>query len=370
MIVVVGSGIIGLSVAEFLTRSGERSVTIVSSSHFSPASQAAAANLATKAQAFARDPHFAIKLAGKMKYPEWLEKLRAESAFNGSLSSIYSCGVGRDLFESQELADRQWMRVRQDEAQIAAWGLPPQKLRRIDGQTIECDDEAWVDAASLLRMLESVCRKRGVVFHEADVRDIESWSRELQSAEAVVLCAGAGTVQILESWPSVELPPAFSKSLRWSFGGTLTIHDSGVQLGEGVALLEKVGSSEPSKVTFSGAHGTLFCSSVSIPCVFPHRPMSDGDPALQNISLQQDVVFRKVREVFGIEPQQKRWEWKWGHRLGFGHREWLVERVPHSLPHLKGPLVVAAGVHKSGYLAAPLMGELVMQKLQGEIPFP
>jgi hypothetical protein len=365
MIGIVGCGIVGLSVAEFLTRNGAQNVKILSTTRFPAASKAAAANLATKAQVFARDPHYALKLEGKKKYSAWLEMLLRESSFASQLSSLYRSGVGRDHFESKELTEKQWIRIRQDEASTQVRGLPEQKLRRIDDRTIECDDEAWVDAPVLLHLLETVCRQRGVEFFEADACEPESWSEELRSAKALVLCAGAGTVRILESWKSVELPPAFKKSLRWTFGGTLTIRGSGIVWDEGISLLECVGHGEPSKVTFSGFADTLYCSSVSIPCAFPDHPKSVSDPALQSLLFQKETIYRCVRQFFGVEPTDFDCEWRWGHRLGFGHKEWLIEPVPHSLPFLNGPLIVAAGMHKSGYLVAPMLGELVMQKLQG-----
>ena len=67
--VVVGRGIIGLSVAEVLSRT--LPVIVLFRDEPWMGSKAAAANLSTKAQVFARDPHFDLKLKGKSKYRSW-----------------------------------------------------------------------------------------------------------------------------------------------------------------------------------------------------------------------------------------------------------------------------------------------------------
>ena len=72
-IYIVGSGIIGLSVAEYFSRNNPH-VTVISNNNPLAGSYAAAANLATKGQLFGRDPHFQIKLDAKKIYPTFSDQ--------------------------------------------------------------------------------------------------------------------------------------------------------------------------------------------------------------------------------------------------------------------------------------------------------
>jgi len=366
MIVVVGKGIFGLSVAEFLSRQRQNKIVVLASDEHVPASRAAAANLSTKSQVFARDPHFELKISGKKNYPEWLKSLCHESASFSleELNSSFVSSRGRDIFSSVELADRQWKRVVQPKSEISARGLPEQSVVRVGSQEIEYGDEAWVDASFLLNLLESVCRSRGVEFRNCDVANLANLEAECVDAQSLILCTGSQTPRILRAWNLNELPPSLGKSQRWSYGGTLSIDIPGWQMPDGISLLEYVSAEALEKVTFSGSHGRLFCSSVSVSFADKEHQNQAAEADFFKTVAQQQCLIATLQKVFKIELDRHEHYWRWGVRLGYGHRELVVEALPHTFSFVRGPLVIAAGAHKSGFLFAPEIGSLVGQKLQ------
>jgi hypothetical protein len=246
--------------------------------------------------------------------------------------------------------------------------LKPQFLHRISPTTLEYGDEAWIDAQYLLTLLEGICIKRGVRFSESDVMNGFDRASAEVFFDHIVLAAGSYTPRILTAWGANGENSAFKKSRRWSYGGTLEVFNSGWSMPEGISLLEVVSSAGPlTKLTFSGAAGRLFCSSVSVKCAdrgFAQLP-EQFDAA--TVEEQKQKMLQLASEIFGLDPEQTSCRFRFGLRLGFGHSELVCERlpVPASLSGVAGhSLIVAAGAHKSGFLFAPCMGELVLQKMQ------
>lgn len=370
MICIVGKGILGLSAAEFFSRSLANRVTVISSPTHACASAAAAANLATKAQVFARDPHFDLKIRGKTLYKKWLSDLLQERGAPPAdgLSQIYVEGWGRDVFADESACVRQWQRIQQSPEEIAARGLPAQLIKRSGHKMLDMAGEAWVNAEYLLALLESVCRNRGVEFIEADVSSRDALRFAVGHTEHLVVAAGAQTPSLLASWGYQPQNGSLLKTRRWSYGGTLEINHSQACLPKDVSLLEVVPASGAiAKLTFSGSSGRLFCSSLSLKCAdrgFAERP-EDADKA--SIDAQIQHAFELFQRTFGLNVGDSEHRFRWGLRLGFGHTELVAEIVeqPEALrPILSGHVLVAAGAHKSGFLFAPCLGELLLQKLQ------
>lgn len=366
-ICVVGRGIIGLSVAEYLSRNRSQDVIVLASERFPPASLAAAANLATKSQVFGRDPHFELKLSGKRQYAQWLSSLCSESGTHSStdVTHFFRSGPGLDFFDLREQADQQWNRVVQPEDEIIARGLSSQKILRRDDFTIEYADEGWVDAKFLLQLLESVLRSRGVQFKDVDVSQFENVKSVCTSLKALIVCAGSMTPSILSAWGLVEFPKSMQKRRRWSFGGTLEIDLPYWQLPEDGVLLEYVTEMPIGKVTISGTSGRFFCSSVSMTCSEEEASHLPILPEVQVIEQQKEQMLRVLRDRMSLDIESVSHRWRWGWRLGFGHSELVIDRIPQLFSDFRGSLMVVAGAHKSGFLFAPSIGFLVGQKLQG-----
>ncbi|MEY2988531.1 MAG: hypothetical protein RJB13_2052 [Pseudomonadota bacterium] len=367
MIIVIGRGVLGLSVAEYLSRQGKGLVVVCSDEQFAAASSAAAANLSTKGQLFARDPHFELKLKSKADYPSWLEELEQELKKAGqscNFSSHYLCSKGRDVFETIEQADKQWRRIAQPIDELERRGLSQQLIYRPTDFSIEYDGEAWVDALYLLRMLEAVCLSRGVQFLNKDARELAELLKLSDKLSDVILCAGSYSPSILESWGCANFFGGQGRKFRCSYGGTLCAEVPNWYLPDGLSLLEFIGDTAPEKVTFSGKLGRLFASSVSVTCPFESSFLNLNAAEKHSVASQKQVVKTLLAKQFGLSLDSLKHEWRWGWRLGFGHRELLVEQVPHRVDGFGGRIFLVAGAHKSGFLFAPVIGSLVGQKLQ------
>lgn len=370
MIVVIGRGVLGLSVAEYLSRQGGHSVLVCYDDRFSLASAAAAANLSTKGQLYARDPHFELKLQSKAQYPDWLAAMVGELGNRGQhwdCSSHYLNASGRDIFQTKARADKQWDRITQPLSELKNRGFARQPISRPTEVSIEYEDEAWVDALYLLELLEAVCRSRGVQFLQQDVRDFSHLNNLDEEVTDIIVCAGGYSPHILEAWGCADALGGQGRKLRCSYGGTLCVKQPGRILPEGIALLEYINDDSPEKVTLSGNSHQLFASSVSLPCVYQTSFLNLGQDDHLNVERQKQVVMAVVENQLGLKTDSLNHEWRWGWRLGFGHRELLVERIAASPQGFKGRIVLAAGAHKSGFLFAPLIGSLVGQKLQSSL---
>lgn len=368
MIVVVGAGVLGLSVAEYLSRQQGEHVLVCSHADIPEASLAAAANLSTKGQLFARDPHFAFKLSGKTLYPLWLSAMQAELARAGQFwdwSNHYSQAKGRDLFLTQAQADRQWARVLQPEEELRARGFQRQLIARTTDCTIEYDDEAWIDATFLLRLLTAVCRNRGVEFRRVDACQQDFIVGFKKQPRAVIVCAGSQSPKVLSSWGRLDLSAGtMGRKHRLSYGGTLVVEGSSWSLPPDIALLEYVGDCDPTKVTLSGTQDRLFASSVSIACTETKAIQVLTASECEAVRQQMKTVSSVLRERLQLDLDSLKKTWRWGWRLGFGHKELVVEDIAHQIDGYRGQVVLAAGAHKSGFLFAPEIGSLVRQKLQ------
>jgi len=367
MIIVIGRGVLGLSVAEFLSREGKHSVLVCSDEQFPEASAAAAANLSTKGQLFARDPHFQLKLQSKVIYPLWLKAMAEELEAKGqgwNHTTHYFCSKGRDTFETKGLADKQWRRIAQPIDELKSRGLSQQPVSRLSELSIEYDGEAWVDAVYLLRILEAVCRSRGVQFLHQDVHEFSTLLKLSNKISDIVVCAGSYSPQILGSWGCSDL--LFGKGLKFrcSYGGTLYADAPSWALPEDISLLEFVGETSPEKVTISGTFQRLYASSVSVSCPYETSFLNLTAHEQRSVESQKQVVKELIQKQFGLNLNALKHEWRWGWRLGFGHRELLVEQVLDRPEGFGGRIIMAAGAHKSGYLFAPMIGSLVGQKLQ------
>lgn len=362
---IVGRGILGLAVAEFFSRCPEaRELRVVGCSTRPAGSLAAAANLATKGQLYARDPHFALKLKSKKEYKAWLEALLVEVRTSDDvmavpeLDEIFQLGDGIDCFSKSEDADTQERRVRQPEAELKARGLPLNSVTRVGDSRLRYLEEAWVDGQALMALLESVCRARGVVFEEALIEGRRDLDARVGESEPVVLCPGAFVLELLDG-VGLERPVPLRRPARMTMGSTFVCSSEGFSAMDGEVLREHAGTEDNFKVTASGSRTRAYLSSTTlrVECGRALEPNGMELMALDAAFLERARALGEVGE--GVEP----WERRSGARIGFGHSELVVDSVVAPVDWRGGCIVVCAGAHKSGFLFAPCVGELVGGRL-------
>ncbi|MCA2961954.1 MAG: FAD-dependent oxidoreductase [Silvanigrellales bacterium] len=380
---VIGRGILGLSSAHALALAGQ-AVDVVSSPHWPRASAAAAANLALKAQSFARHPHFALKLRMRERYADWVQEVEKESA---RLVPFWQ-GRGIALFDSCEASEAQWRRVRQPEADVLTRGLPPQSLSKLpsegrDSWPLCYERESWVDADALLSALETACLSHGVRFFERQVDSWQALSELVDENTHVLVCAGAGTPRLLQVLELEACAPPLRTRLarpRWSAGSVFvsrshSLHApnnaaaSFLSLLPSAALVDLPERCEAAP-TLSGPglqapREALFLSSTTLRLKnpgFENPSLFVPDPSWAEENGRLLRATKEGLQFLGLEDPVFLWEQaRHGVRVGFGHEELVACALEPCKPkwtrHKAAFLL--AGAHKSGFLFAPAASELL-----------
>ena len=336
-IYIVGSGIIGLSVAEYFSRNNPH-VTVISNNNPLAGSYAAAANLATKGQLFGRDPHFQIKLDAKKIYPTWIQNLLAESSITITRDVIFKIGQGIDVFYNQTDRDKHLKRVIQD---ITTDSILPHKEN-----SIIYSDEAWVDAQMLLNLLTNVLKKRNVNFihqHFSKKKLHEILAQKMSNV--LIFCAGAWTKQLLVEL-ELPLPNGFNKSERLTLGSTF--QSSRIIENNNFILYEKISEGLKYKVTFSGNKPNQTISASSM------RIQNLNSPYQADLKIKNEMLLKLASNNASLEEDLVE---KTGLRVGYSHSEILIE--PVNLTSKNSKAIVCCGAHKSGFLFAPLLGQKI-----------
>lgn len=363
MIAVVGSGVLGLAVAEYLSR--RQPVVVISNEHPLTGSRAAAANLATKAQLFGRDAHFQLKLRARKMYRHWLGAMLAECGRGDfDLEGVFCEGAGLEFFHSSAACQRQLERVLQPANELTSRGLGTQPFQKTSETSLCYFNEAWVDASFCLNLLTEVLKKRNVSFvYENVVQHAQSINALKASYQVsqVVFCTGAWTTDVL-----AHFGLALQGSKRLTVGTTLVknfnflqVVNSAVLTAFGqpsvatpVALCEFHDVDVKNKVVLSGSCSQTFLSSTSERLA----SLADSSAAIDSLLVANarlentaDFYFKQLPETTLV---------KTGVRVGFGHTELVVKRLTHDV-------IVCCGAHKSGFLFAPVVGPLVSSPAVG-----
>jgi hypothetical protein len=359
-LIIVGSGILGLSVAEYLTREKFQGIEIkiITNDHKFSGSKAAAANLATKGQLFARDSHFELKLHGKKIYKNWIHNLLKEDNCTLPIDTIFKNGEGIDYFTSSNNRDKHYLRVKQDDSLLNKRNLPTNTILKIEENKIKYIDESWVDAQKLLNILKNILIKRGVLFEENDF--YEKKYHEIikdKKIEHLIFCTGAWTKNLLENL-NIPLPLQITKQERLTFGSTFFGDNIIHNINNNFILSEKISNDLKSKVTFSGIINKTYISSSSL------RIKSINELNLKEINLKNNIILELAKNNIGDSPNLSEINDLTqlnGFRVGYGHTEIVLDKLNISEPKLKA--FVCTGAHKSGYLFAPVIGHIVQNLL-------
>jgi len=205
-ILIIGGGIVGVSLARELVRVGGARVVVVEQGKVGGASSSAAAGLLSPTF----DPLTARALAGICRqaaalYPAWVQELRAAGAADFGYRRVGLLSVARDAAEAERLQAE--LAAGAESGRRAEW-LDARELRRrepglnasVAGAVCFADD-AHVDPAQLVAQVARVAALAGVVIHEQEpVRRIERQGDRISAVHTaravyqpglVVLTAGA-----------------------------------------------------------------------------------------------------------------------------------------------------------------------------------
>ncbi|WGL61009.1 FAD-dependent oxidoreductase [Pigmentibacter sp. JX0631] len=356
--IIIGSGILGLSVAEYLTRNliSPKEIKIISNENEKSGSYAAAANLATKGQLFARDPHFRLKLESKVIYKNWLQSLIKElNASEFQVNKIYNEGKGIDYFSNSFEMFEHYKRVKQTDVELNKRNLPLTSIQA-KNNTIIYENEAWVDGKKLLLLLRNVLEKRSVNIEKNDFN--LSYYKDIirkSHCKNIIFCVGAWTKPLLNEL-QFELPLELAKerlTIGSTFEGEKLFHLNEYSLVEKVSLVTK------DKITLSGNSFINYISS-STAKINNLNDIGNNDRLyeknikflnfLQNLFIDFPHNISNIKLLKQID----------GYRVGFGHSEIVLTELVSKNDNIKK--FICAGAHKSGFLFAPVIGER-MQKM-------
>lgn len=346
-VVILGGGIIGLSIARELSRAG-RSVLVVERDRVASHASFAAAGLLVSRGVVRSE------VAGRMfytrslaLYPNWVSELERESGAGIPLHT----GDDWCFFCPCERGERFHQRLVQ-EADPARWEetdrLPPgleNKVARGNFRIFRFREEQWIRPAELLPALLASARRAGaeIAEHVGSPR-VErlaggGWavdvSGERMETPSLVVAAGPWSGEILASlgWTANLVP------VRGQMALVPRLHDlpALVHLEDAFYVVPR---GEYSVVGATSEHGCW-----------------DETTTEQGLA----ELKRRIGALFpGFDPAQAVGSWA-------GIRPRTRDRVPH-LGWLEPGLLVASGHYRSGVSMAPLTGIVAAELIQGKVP--
>lgn len=230
-VVIIGGGVIGLSIARELAMRGVRDVTVIERGDFGKeASWAAGGILAPQVEADRADEFFKLACASRDMYPAFADSLRKETGIDVEFDQTGTLYVGFTEQDEYELRGRyEW----QTSAGLRVEWLTGEEARRLEPNIarnvrygLRFPDDWQVDNRKLIHALVEANRKLGFQLitncKAASVRiargratGIESSSGFI-SALTIVIAAGAWTSSILASatdFASVKIEPVRGQML-------------------------------------------------------------------------------------------------------------------------------------------------------------
>ncbi|HEY9813128.1 MAG TPA: glycine oxidase ThiO [Candidatus Sericytochromatia bacterium] len=208
-ILIIGSGIIGLSLAVELRRRGA-SVTVLSRDFKQAAAHAAAGMLAPQAENLPPSPMLDLCLRSRALYPEWVQTLEE---LTGAIAGYWSCGILAPVYADREPQDLSNIGLVSEDARDSYWldkdaiaQLQPGLSSDVIGgywypEDAQVDNRALAQALWLAAQNLGVDIREGVIVeeiqHQADRVVIVKTSAGDFSAQHYVLATGAWSNQFL-----------------------------------------------------------------------------------------------------------------------------------------------------------------------------
>lgn len=345
-IIIVGGGIMGLSIALELRRRSELEVLVLEKSiPGAEASSAAAGMLAPQFEAEGPGPMLELSLLSRMAWPKWVAELQ-------DLSGV-DCGYLASGGLQLAFTDDEISALDAKHAWHSAQGLRGELLNAVELRQREpaispkalgalfLPDDHQVDPRKLLPALAVAATKTGVQFKSGTVRSLTGNSVDLDgeklSADRVILAAGAwsGLVSGAHIDPSrvrpmrgqmVELQlraPIVTRILKSAQGYVVPRADGRVVAG---STMEMVGFDK--HVTAAGVRKVL-------------------DAAIEMVPPLEDAAL--VQSWAGLRP-------------------WTDDQLPFIGEGPSPGLLLATGHFRNGILLAPITARLLGQLVRQERP--
>ena len=252
---IIGGGVIGLSIGRELARRGVRELILIERGELgAEASWAAGGILAPQVEADQADDFFRLACASRDLYPEFAEALRAETGIDVELDKSGTLFLGFTESEEHEMRRRydwqasagfqiEWLTG--DQARALEPNISPQvrcALRFPNDYQVENRRLVRALAAANQKLgvsLVTNCEARSLRIEKERVTGVET-SSGLFSAPVVVVAAGAWTTQIRHAQVQIDpvrgqmlcfdavtncqtrylqCPRLFSSAARWPFAG-------------------------------------------------------------------------------------------------------------------------------------------------------
>lgn len=186
-VIVVGGGVIGLSIALELRSQGHRVQVIEKSAPGAEASGAAAGMIAPQLEAKGPGPLLSLGIKSRALYPSWIKRIEEISKVS---TGFRLCGMIR-FGEPERLQN------------IARWQTELGLKATAQGNELHLPDEHQVDPKLLMRALTTAAHRLGVQFRFGEVQALHDHAVEIDTerifADAVVVAAGAWTSRISNS---------------------------------------------------------------------------------------------------------------------------------------------------------------------------
>ncbi|MEM1247187.1 MAG: glycine oxidase ThiO [Acidobacteriota bacterium] len=237
-VLVIGGGIVGLSIARALDDLGFRVDVLEAHTPGAGASNAAAGMLSPITESHERPDFLATLLEGRNLWPRWAEELQAETAIDVDFSPS---GALLPAFDTAQLEGLDRIRSIAQELDEPVESVDPQALQsrypEISPkvrQSLFLPGESTVDNVQVTSALSESLFRRGVIVHRQRevldvVREGDSWRVSGEGwrvgAAHVVVAAGAWTPRI-RGLPKIEMAPIRGQMISfhvpdWQWSGAI-----------------------------------------------------------------------------------------------------------------------------------------------------
>src|ERR1051326_1251415 len=341
-IIIIGGGVIGLSIARALALRGAQTVTVLEKNDFGrEASWAAGGILAPQVEADASDDFLRLACASRDLYPEFARALLDESGVDIELNTTGTLYVAFSEGEEMELRARfDWQR---SEGLSVEWlaGEKAWALESILSQNIRCalkfpndyqvENRRLVEALLLsnrklgVRLLDH-CEANEVRIDNNQIRGVAT-SRGFIGGSLVVIAAGAWSSDI-DPFESLQVEPVRGQMLCFRAEPKIARH----------VIYSSRGYLIPRR------DGRLIAGSTSERVGFDKRVTDEGAETIKTMALE-------IAPMIATLPVIDSW-------AGFRPRACDDLPVLGRSPRIDG-LWYATGHYRNGILLAPITGELI-----------